>query len=362
MKPKLVVGFLILLFFILFFHAAQPERNDVVSTYNTDVSGVKALYLLLDRLGFSVSRFSHYYDRLPPHDTLLVVLSPEYSVSREEAQNLLEWVKEGGSVLWGTNRQDLFGTLLHLEIADSGPPATKIGVDDLSVAFDGKGRIEGSLSSENRILLRDHAGIVMLRKQVGSGKVYFLTVSDVLTNHTLEKEDNAAFLVRLLDQEGFQKIAFDEYHHGMEEYRSFAWFLRPNMKMALTQLTIVCLLFLYWLSKRFGPIRSIPSPLRRSSLEFIRAKANLWQRAGACSLALRFLMESFQWQVSRGGSEEEFRQLRDNYEDKIKQGISEEEFFTMAQELETIRREITVGSGENLTHDKPNGPKHQRAI
>lgn len=355
---KRYLGWLLVLFMMLVLALLQgPEEGTtrVVSTYSTEKNGVKALYLLLGKLGVRTERLLHYFDTLPSTDALLVTISPEHPLSSEEARNLRDWVKSGGRVLWIDSEPSEFLSLLHVNVIPDANPGKgkRFTTPDLFVP--GGARIDPAVPIGARARLEDAHGVIFLDQTVGAGRVYVLTAPAMFDNEHIRIGDNAYFLAHVLEEERVGSVIFDEYHHGMARYRAFTWFLTGRVKAVLFQGSLACLLFFYWLGRRFGPVRPLPVAPRRSGTEFVGALANLYVRARARPLALRLLFQAFRWQMEKfqaaaaafqartGRSQEEFQALLTQYEEKIGRPLSERELLQLAQNLEKLRRELVLG-------------------
>ena len=126
----------------------------------------------------------------------------------------------------------------------------------------------------------------------GKGEVIWWASSTPLENGSIERANNFdLFLNALGSREGHQ-IYWDESLHG--ETRT-EWFYAsgPAMWMLRAGLVAIALLILFSFSRRRGPVRDLPAPVRASPVEFLEALGSLYAEAKASTTAVELAYERF---------------------------------------------------------------------
>jgi len=281
---------------------AAPRNQDGVhpaSTYMSSRDGAKALFLVLERLGFHVERRT-----VPLGDfgsaRLALVLGPETPVDEDEAdiKGLVRWVKAGGTLVYAASMADVtkspvgkaFGFRLsqklrlatierHVSLADEYTPAAHLAImgDSQIAAAKGKEDLTPITMEDNTVMQR----------VIGSGRVIAIAEGSVASNQMLGEEDNALFFALLADRYGAgQPIVFDEYVHGMSSLEKMLPISRGPAIAALVLALVAMVLYALGAGKRLGQPSGEPAPPRRSTLEQVTALARLYERTGSRRLAL----------------------------------------------------------------------------
>ena len=108
-------------------------------------------------------------------------------------------------------------------------------------------------------------------------RVILLADAELLRNRALRRSAAGPFALRLF-RGRYQRVVFEEYHHGFGAQGSLAgaalaWSRRSPWGWAAWQLGVVGLLALLFAAVRFGPARPGIPRTRRSALEHVRALA-----------------------------------------------------------------------------------------
>jgi hypothetical protein len=247
------------------------------SSYDAGNQGFRAAYLLLEELGYPVTRA-----RLLDGGTVRWALFP--LPSPKEAPALDAWVREGGVLVLADPKGDFSGDLgIHIETRKSGAeadeePATGPDVRLLAggpdrVTWPGQaGRVWAEAGGEPFVTVYPR----------GRGEVWLLNRPDFVTNRQLRRADNAVLLCRLAEaglRERPGEIAFDEYFHGMRDRPGIAeLLLRPPALWVSLQALLLLAVVLWHYGPRFGGVRPPPPRTRRSAQEFLDAVAALLAR------------------------------------------------------------------------------------
>ncbi len=288
-----------------------PETAPDPSTYNARGSGGKGLYLWLEALGIRVRRWERPLLELPAEATVLLVLRPTLPLEEAELKSLEEWVRGGGVLLLA---DDSVGPpvpgvwagapVLHFGLRPSagGRPAA------LRPAFPAR-YVEGVeiIRPEGRVrfqrqapagwapLFADDAGDVLAIKRLGRGTLIALADPGIFSNARLETAGHARLALNVVQaHRGTGTVLVDELHHGHGHQGAFGRYLRGTaVPWMAAQAALAFLALLLARGTRFGPPQPPPREDRASSLEYVAALGDLYERAGARRIAAEALAASF---------------------------------------------------------------------
>lgn len=233
-----------------------------MTTYSAKEKGVKALYLLVEQMGYSVERFEQSAKHLPAQATLVAV-NPEKDVLNEskESMYLKEWVKSGNTLV----------------IIDDDLYPDEVGLSELKTK-------EPVYLDENNI---------DCVYKFGSGNVVFLDGYLSYTNKGLKSYDAGLRLVEVLDKSNRKRVLFNEYYHGFGSDENTVWgLLGPVGQIMVIQLLIALLLYMYVLSRRFGKPVTVFEIIKRKENENLLALSNIYTKAKANSLVLETYLDN----------------------------------------------------------------------
>jgi hypothetical protein len=319
-KQNLVAAVTAILFFILLFiffkppETFQSSKLEKTSTFYTDESGSRAVFLVLNSFLPSVERWMKPLDFLPPPEeknpTSLLIMGPCISIEEAEADSLDSWVAQGGQLIiadrkpWTCIRgEDEDGE----EVKSDGIPFRPDDyhshhgftfTDDKHAPgeyADSTGRLllEGSVLHQGdfNVLFSGKTGIKGAEKRIGRGRIIVITDSLAWSNERLSQSGNAAWLVSTILSWGNGRLLIDEFHHGFQKTRGIFSFLLSFFAsfwgLAFLQLAAAGLLLLYARAKRFGNVMVLLPEKREDPQERIKALGALLEAAGAKSFAIR---------------------------------------------------------------------------
>jgi hypothetical protein len=332
------------------------------STYNAASAGYKALYLWLRELGVPAKRWESPLTELPREAGVLLMMSPRLGPGPGEVKALEKWVRDGGTLVlvsspWNAFAEP-FGFEMKMRPLDSGH-----GLRPRALARDGvrnegepsRGRPERSaaeskgdevgapgsargdplhdqkkeeespsfqpgpyIRGQRTIKSKIHPGIdsqrpeaiVHARDAFGNlivaveerrGRVIMIADPSLFSNLHLREGDHARLaLDLLLTHLGEGVLLIDEYHHGYGRVTSVAAYLFQS-EAFVPMLQAMFLLLMLWAAagRRFGPPRPLPRETERSSMEYARAMAQLFQRVKARRLALESVLHWFDEETRR---------------------------------------------------------------
>lgn len=307
MRMKLFGALLVLLFVVIVgIDACQKIRRQSgpPSTYNAASAGYKALYLWLRELGVPAERWERPLKELTRETDVLVMISPRLGPGPDELKALETWIRDGGTLIRISLSLDPLAKRLVSEVKrrdravsfQPGPymRGQRTIVSKMHLGVD-------SPKPETIVHARDAFGNLILVEEQENGRV--ITVSDpsLFSNLYLRSGDHARLALDiLLTHLGKGQLLFDEYHHGYGRINSVAAYVFQSEAL-VPLLQIVFLVLLVWgaTGRRFGPARPLRREMERSSMEYVRAMAQLFQRVKARRLALESVLRWFDEETRR---------------------------------------------------------------
>jgi hypothetical protein len=306
-KAGLFAALLILVFVVIVgIEAYQKIRRQPgpPSTYNAGSAGYKALYLWLREMGVPAERWERPLTELTREADVLLMMSPRFEPRPDEHKALEAWIRDGGTLIRIPPSLDRLAKRLVSEVKRR----------DRSVSFQPGPYIRGertivskmhlgvdSLKPETIVHARDAFGNLILVEEQGNGRV--ITVSDpsLFSNLDLRSGDHARLALDILLthlDEGL--LLIDEYHHGYGRVSSLtAYVFQSEAFVPLVQVMLLVLVLWAAAGRRFGPARPLPKDTERSSMEYVRAMAQLFQRVKARRLALESVLRWFDEETRR---------------------------------------------------------------
>jgi hypothetical protein len=126
----------------------------------------------------------------------------------------------------------------------------------------------------------------------GKGEVIWWASSMPLENGAIGRADNLNLFLNSLGPRDGHQFYWDESLHG--ETRT-EWFYARGPAMFLLEggLIGIGLLTLFSFSRRRGPLRNLPAPVRATPVEFLEALGALYAEAGASATAVELAYERF---------------------------------------------------------------------
>jgi hypothetical protein len=313
--------------------AKRGSFADRLSTYRSEPSGARALFLLLGEAGLPAERWQQDFEVID-RGTTLVLLGASFRdatdkksknpgsadagffddtddltdeereefkdrglnafrsppVSSDESKKLLEHIRNGGTVIyapWDQDENDLLTAVdVYLERAENRKEITTLVPAQPSRFTVGVERLEARV----RLWLDLPPGAVALlvdegaEKTVvglvpyGQGRLIVVGAPELAMNSALTRADNALFwraVGRALAKDG--PIAFDEFHHGFTGDRSIAEFAaRYGLQFAAGQLLLGVMLWAASL-KRFGRPRIPADAARIGATDALFATSRLYR-------------------------------------------------------------------------------------
>ena len=278
------------------------ERNEQVltglSSRDSGKGGALGLATWLTGSGYQVG----HDDESQAIGDIYFVLQPSRSFDRSEARAVLDWVRNGGVLLYlpGFNQAlatqvqgspDVVTEEMELRVGlgplvESAVPSPLFFTAPPAASFRVNTPIALTPSADAWTPIVESAGgetIIAALRPLGAGWVYAASAGALLSNDGIGSAGNAAFVQNLLARHApHRTVTFDERHHallsppglfGVMRERPWGW--------AVAYAAIATFLFVLWGGRRFGPPVVPERPPLRSPGEYVVAFAGLLQRGRA---------------------------------------------------------------------------------
>jgi hypothetical protein len=311
----------IVLIWILYWFYTHFEQ--VTETVETDFQG-KARYdsllaaeYLLTRLGTTVltaNTMADLKNKLKLQD-LLILVQDNKPLKEEQAAQLLRWVTTGGHLIMVSNtiydekdhtseNNDPMLNAIHVfryenDLDDLTPepvPPTEISwaATSLQVTFQPNYRLQSTYSNPTQEI-SDQYGTHLLTYPIGNGIITVLSDFEFIKNDAIGNHDHAQFLWHLVNLERpVTRVWFMQLRsqydrrplNTKKDNPASLWqVLWLNQWTVLLSTATLLLTWLWFASRRFGPVLPNPPQTRRRLLEHLEASGNfLWQQGQAQTL------------------------------------------------------------------------------
>lgn len=277
--------------------ALQPSQSSPDHSSSSDAKdGTSAARLFATAMGHPTEQVAGTF---PPSNLLdiMFVFSPTSPYTSDDAARTLEWVRDGGVLIYASENGDpALDSVFRVHRQDApaiagdqvGVPVLA-GVDQVA----GAGLITPLDPSPEQVpIIRTSLGLVTAYvEHIGSGIVVVMADPLPLCNGYLDQRDNGRLLADLLDMAGpNSRVGFDEYHHGLiiSDFAPQAW-VATAWGAALLWLLVAIFAGLFLRGRSFGPIIPRPADVARSDVEWSVAVGNLLRRSSAREVTLGLL-------------------------------------------------------------------------
>jgi hypothetical protein len=301
------------------------------SSYNPVGAGSMAFFDTLHDLHWPVERWRDPLSRLSqygPGNVLIITRSktgaPPVTFSDQENELLLDWAKQGNTLVLLGAMQEWDDTRDLLRSIGFGIPDKAPNVDDLWQALGPQTEQEVAIPpvaesgyTGTLVLPRTEAlpplpptgshtlyelagSAYLVSMPYGGGRVICGTSDRLLSNAWLSKGDNLAIVLSLLAPKGQppRHLFFEESHHGFSAVYAMArLFDQPGVRFAGMLALLGALAFFASSLVRFGPVIPLQPPQGRSTLEFVDSIADLYQRADLRDGTMKYLFAETHQQV-----------------------------------------------------------------
>jgi hypothetical protein len=336
--------------------------NKRPSTFFSDRTGTRALLLILQQIFPATYQWRRTFGELPLQSgssrSTLIVMSPDEDLTETEAAQLDRWITSGGQLILVTNKEWRIR-----KPARSEKPAKE---DDEYIA---QGYLARNGLQPKPDISAEDAIAAAVTKNMGAGRIVFVSDPYAFSNETLRTTDNAVWIAARTS-EWSETIFIDEYHHGFGKRRDMlpliGTFLISPWGFVCMQLGLAGAIFLLGTRRRFGsPIEALAVE-RTSPIEAVEALGGLFETARARVLSVRTIHQYLNVQLSalfgyaidlsnpavreRIASRSSLgREELDSYAAAVKQAIngevlSDAELIRIAREATSISRSFSHGN------------------
>jgi hypothetical protein len=255
------------------------------SSKNSGYSGTRAFYLLMETYT-AVERLER-----SPQDLdagTFIMIEPVRVPTKEEMDYLFQWVRKGNRLLIFDPDQELMD-YFNLELSSCPsknatipphyPHWSSQHVDSLSLSYT---HYFNADQEQGTVLFSDEGNPLVIEILQGSGEIFLVSTSSLLSNMNIDSKDNEIFLVQLALSE---RVYFDEYHlYILKEKTGISWKSIPMLfsspySLFFIQISLTVAFFFIAYGKRFGTPRPGISRKIQSS-ELVESAATLYSRAG----------------------------------------------------------------------------------
>jgi hypothetical protein len=284
-----------------FFARSQDrEDNPVPSTYRTGKHEARAAYEMLKANGYDVERWEQPLSSLVARtDAQTVVIFAEPNpTSPEDFKAVKNIVARGGRVLltgWSGGILAPGGNALPPQQFEAACKLTPQGLDPLA----GSGEVwmapEAAWGSDqplDRVQYNCAGSPAVVDYMSGKGEVIWWAGSTPLENGSIQRGENLNLFLNSLGAPANHHFYWDESLHG-EVYSDWFYASGAALNLLKAGLLGIALLVIFSFSRRRGPVRDLPAPVRSTPVEFLEALGSLYAEAGASATSVELAYERF---------------------------------------------------------------------
>ena len=346
-----IVGILLLLF-VIFAPQQRPDAGPGYSSFATGPAGARALYEVLGRVGFTVTRNEKPLTSAPDSTGTYVLLSPAQPLTQVERDNLLHAVRNGATLVFTPGdgdpivdslgfepmRPPEFNSLSQTTVAGGNPPAENPDpaaifqrAYPISIAVaarpgfhsqtflwldalipDSSAQDSATTTTAAPVDSTRHPALV-LGHRFGRGYVVAIAPAPIVTNQLMHEPRAAIAIVRaiqfasasLASAPHSNMVVFDEYHHGFGTHADMVAAIErglmttPPGRVTLELVAAALVLLLSYGVRPLAPL-PVPHPSRRSPLEHVGALAYAYRQVDARRLGAGRLLHGLRRRHSLG--------------------------------------------------------------
>ena len=286
----------------------SPPNHNSFSAENPDPKGIKALYLFYQVRGYRTELWKKNYQQLPKTSgDLIMIVGPEVDApNKQELDALYNWIRRGNKVvLWAASGSDWANRFRFQGVSCLKSYKRKVYTTEKNKWFQRtkkvnwpSGRCISPNDDHEDVLVDDQSHVLMIKKRLGKGEIYYIPELEILTNEQIDQEDHMQLLLAIAELSS-NTIWFDESVHPLpfqfnksaekqdsnessvhnEKPPSVFSYLNLDGWLVLLQILLCVLLFLYQKGKRFAAPRKEWKKDKRNSLEYVEAMARWYQRS-----------------------------------------------------------------------------------
>jgi hypothetical protein len=310
---KLLIGAGVLLVVLVISAAlVSPRRSEGMSAYPSSYSanwdGAKGAYLLLQDLGYRVSRWDESPTELKGDTSkeILILVEPVLIPSSEEKQAIREFLNKGGRILavgagairllpesswfqegYPLDEKTIFRPLL--------PSPLMRNAGEISMVAPNHWQPD---SASQLVVYGNDETAAVITYAVGKGQVIWWGATTPITNAGIRLSGNLALFLNSLGPADGARVLWDEYFHGAHG-SLWGYLAQTPLLWGAAQFGLVFLAILATHSRRQAPIHIPLAPSRLSPLEFVETLGDLYSAAHAGPAAVRIAYQRLRYQLTR---------------------------------------------------------------
>ena len=280
----------------------NDDNNTVPSSYLTGKHGARAAYELLKASGYNVQRWEQPLSDLAERadtQTVVIIAEPDQGdLAPEDLKAVRDIVTKGGRVVvtgWS-------GGMIAPDGSAQPPSQFQVACELTPQGFDplaDSGEVwmvpEASWGFDHpldRVEYNCSGKPAVVEYSENRGEVIWWASSTPLENSTISRAENLSLFLNSLGPREGHDFYWDESLHG--ETRT-EWFYASGPAIWLLRCALVGigLLILFSFSRRRGPVRDLPAPVRATPVEFLEALGSLYAEARASATAVDLAYERF---------------------------------------------------------------------
>ena len=302
---KLLIGCIcavVVLAVVTAFFARSEDRdnNPVPSTYRTGKHGARAAYELLKANGYDVERWERPLSDLPAltdEQTVVIFAEPD-PTSPEDLKAVKDIVARGGRVLltgWSGGILAPSGNALPPQQFGAACKLAPQGLDPLASSGEVWMVPEAAWGVSrplDRIQYNCAGSPAVVEYTSGKGEVVWWASSTPLENGSIQRAENLNLFLNSLGASQNHHFYWDESLHG-EVYSDWYFASGAALNLLKAGLLGIALLVIFSFSRRRGPVRDLPAPVRATPVEFLEALGSLYAEAGASATSVDLAYERF---------------------------------------------------------------------
>jgi hypothetical protein len=290
----------------------SPRRSEGMSafpsSYSTNWDGAKGAYLLLQDLGYRVSRWDESPTELKGDASkqVLILAEPVQVPSAEEKQAIHEFLVKGGRILavgagairllpeassfregYPLDEKTIFRPLLPSALIRNAAEITMVAPDHWHPD-----------SPSQLVVYGNDETAAVITYAVGKGRVIWWGATTPITNAGMRLSGNLALFLNSLGPADGVHVLWDEYFHGAHG-SLWEYLAQTPLLWGAAQFGLVFLAILATHSRRQAPIHIPLARSRLSPLEFVETLGDLYSSAHAGPAAVRIAYQRLRYQLTR---------------------------------------------------------------
>lgn len=278
----------------------NPDDNPVPGSDLTGRHGARAAFEMLKANGYNVERWEHPLSELAARtDSNTVVIFAEPSpTATEDFKAVGDIVDKGGRVLLTGYRGGSLAPDGDVEPPTQFQAACKLtpqGLDPLA----GSGEIWMSPEASwgfshplDRVQYNCVGSPAVVEYASGKGHVIWWASSTPLENGSIQRAENLSLFLNSLGPPQNHHFYWDESLHG-DVISTWYYARGAALYLLLWGIIGIGLLVVFSFSRRRGPVRDLPAPVRATPVEFLESLGALYGEARATATAVELAYERF---------------------------------------------------------------------